>query len=89
MVPQMALLPSFPWLKRIPFHSVCTTHSIHSSVNGHLGCFHCEQCCREQIGVRVSFPNYSFVQIHTQEWDCRIMLLLLSRFGRVRLCATP
>ena len=62
---------------------------IHSSVNGHLGCFHREQCCCDQIGVYVSFPNYSFVQIHTQEWDCWIMLLLLSRFSHVRLCATP
>ena len=39
---------------------------IYSSVNGHLGCFHCfgycEQCCNEHRGACI-FSNYRFVWI--------------------------
>ena len=38
----------------------------------------------------ISFEvSISIFWIYTQKWDCLIMLLLLSRFSRVRLCATP
>ena len=50
---QMALFHSFSWLSNIPLHMyvcvyvcvcvcVCVSHIffIHSSVDGHLGCFH-------------------------------------------------
>ena len=41
MLLQMALFHSFLWLSNIPL-CVYIYHilSIHSSVNGHLGCFH-------------------------------------------------
>ena len=39
MLLQMALFHSLFWLSNIPLY-MCTTSSIHSSVDGHLGCFH-------------------------------------------------
>ena len=46
---------------------------IHSSVDGHLDCFHVlpivKQYCNEQWGTCV-FLNYGFLQIYTQEWAC-------------------
>ena len=39
MLLQMVLFCSFLWLSNIPLYT-CTTFLIHSSVNGHLGCFH-------------------------------------------------
>ena len=68
------IIASFFMAEEYPI-SVCIHQAffIRSSVNGYLGCFHCEQCCCEKIGVHVSFSNYSFVQIHTQEWACWII----------------
>ena len=46
---------------------------IHSSVDGHLGCFHVLALVNSaamNIGVHVISLNYSFVQISAQEWDC-------------------
>ena len=62
---------------------------IHSSADGHLGCFHVLaviNCCDEHWGTRVSF-NSDFLSVYAQQWDCWVMLLLLllSRFSRVRL----
>ena len=39
---------------------------IHSSVNEHLGCFHCKQCCCEHWGARV-FLNWSFHWSHFED----------------------
>ena len=42
---------------------------IHSSADGHLGCFHVlgiiKQCCDEHWGTRVSF-NFGFVGVYAQ-----------------------
>ena len=37
---QMALFCSFLWLSNIPLYTLSIVFFIHSSVNGHLGCFH-------------------------------------------------
>ena len=73
MLLQMALLHSFLWLSAVPVY-VCTHHIfIHSSVSGHLGCFHVlAKCCSEHRGTRV-FSSYCFVYICAQEWDCWII----------------
>ena len=50
---------------------------IHSSVDGHLGCFHVLAIVyytAMNIRVCVSiFLNYGFLQIYAQEWDCGII----------------
>ena len=47
---------------------------IHSSADGHLGCFHvlpgsCKQCCDEHWGTRVSFIS-GFLGVYAQKRDC-------------------
>ena len=49
---------------------------IHSSVNGHLGCFHDSDVVHSSImNIRVHsiLLNHVFLQIHAQESDCKIM----------------
>ena len=44
---------------------------IHSSVDGHLGCFHVLAIVNSaamDIGVACIFSNYGFLWIYTQEW---------------------
>ena len=49
---------------------------IHSSADGHLGCFHVlayyKQCCDEHWGTRVSFPS-GFLSVYAQQWDCWVI----------------
>ena len=49
---------------------------IHSSGNVYFRLFpylgYCGQCCYEHRGACI-FLNYSFVQIHAQDWDCWII----------------
>ena len=56
---------------------------VHSSVNGHLGLdiLDIVNSAAMNVEVRVSFSNYSFVRIYTQERDCwTIMATLFSVF---------
>ena len=49
---------------------------IHSSFDGHLGCFHVLAIVNSAVmntGVNLSFLNESFVWIYAQEWDCWII----------------
>ena len=52
---------------------------IHSSADGHLGCFHVlaiiKQCYNEQWGTRVSF-NSGFLSVYAQQWDCWVISTL-------------
>ena len=48
---------------------------IHSSAEGHLGCFHVlayKQCCDEHWGASVSFRS-GFLGEYAQKWDCRVI----------------
>ena len=55
---------------------------IHSSADGHLGCFHAlaivnskqyyKQSCNEQWGTCVSF-NSGFLSVYAQQWDCWVI----------------
>ena len=50
---------------------------IHSSADGHLGCFHVLaiiKCCDEQWGTRVSFPS-GFLSVYAQQWRLLISWL--------------
>ena len=59
---------------------------IHSSANGHLGCFHVlalvnKQCCDEHWGTRVSF-NSGFLGVYAQQWDLWVVWQFCSSFLR-------
>ena len=58
---------------------------IHSSVDGHLGCFHVlatvKKCCNEHQGTCI-LSDYGFLQIYAQEWDCQIIQQLCLNFLR-------
>ena len=50
---------------------------IHSSADGHLGCFHVlpsydKQCCNEHWGACVSFRS-GFLGVYAQKWDCWVI----------------
>ena len=49
---------------------------IHSSADGHLGCFHVLAIINSAAmnigGTRVSFPS-GFLSVYAQQWDCWII----------------
>ena len=74
---------------------ICATFFfIHSSVDGHIGCFHLlviVNSAAMNIGVHVSFQIRLFIfsEYMPMSGITGLLLLLLSHFGHVRLCATP
>ena len=55
---------------------------IHSSIDGHLVCFHyCKWCCSEHWGMSI-FLNCVFLWIYAQDWDLldHIVALFLGFF---------
>ena len=57
---------------------------IHSSADGHLGCFHVLaiiNCCDEHWGTRVSFPS-GFLSVYVQQWDCSVIRQFYFQFLR-------
>ena len=60
------------------YYSIVDMHHvvlIHSSADGHLGCFHVQAIIYSaalNTGVHISL-NFDFVQVNAQEWDCWVM----------------
>ena len=49
---------------------------IHSSADGHLGCFHVLAIINSaamNIGVHVSLFNSGFLGVYAQQWDCWVV----------------
>ena len=58
---------------------------IHSSVDGHLGCFHVLAVVNSaavSIWGTYILSDYGFLQIYAQEWDCQIIQQLCLNFLR-------
>ena len=58
---------------------------IHSSANGHLGCFHVLAIVNSAVrnnGVHVSLSNSGFLGMYAQQWDFWVVWQFCSRFWR-------
>ena len=76
----------FPWAEQEVIQEMIMTElnpiiymyhiSIHSSVDGHLGCFHVLTIVNSaavNIESACIFLNYGHVWVYAQEWDCWIL----------------
>ena len=57
---------------------------IHSSADGHLGCFHVLaiiNCCDEHWGTCVSFSS-GFLSVYAQQWNCWVIWHFYTSFFR-------
>ena len=83
MLRLMALFHSFLWLSSIPLY-ICTTYplSTHLFTGDRLFPYldYCEQCHHEHRSACI-FWNYSFIQIHAQEWDFWIIWQFYFQFS--------
>ena len=56
---------------------------IHSSADGHLGCFHVlaiiNSAAMNIVGTRVSF-NSGFLSVYAQQWDCWVIWQVYFQF---------
>ena len=69
MLLQMALRCSFLWLSNVPSY-IWHIFFIHSSIDGHLGCFHVLAIVNSaamNAGGPYIFSNYDFLQVYAQE----------------------
>ena len=60
-----------PWMDRSHF-------LIHSSISGHLGCFHLLAIVNTapmnvDVLIQLSRPYFAFFWVHSQKWNCRII----------------
>ena len=49
---------------------------MHSSVDGHLGCFHVLAIINSaavNTGVHDIFLNYGFLRAYAQKWNCQVI----------------
>ena len=94
---QMALFHYVLWLSNVPFYTHTYTHTyvshiffIHSSVDGHLCCFHVLTIVNStaEHGDACIFSNCSFVQIYAQGQSCQITWKLFFQFFEEPLCSS-
>ena len=75
MLLQMAFFHSFLWLSSL--HYIYVAHLLNPFIcRWTFGLFPCISYLNSaavNIGMHVSFLNWSFVQIYAQEWDCWIV----------------
>ena len=64
---------------------------IHSSADGHLGCFHVLAIINSAAihwGTRITF-NSGFLGVYAQQWDCWVIRQLYFQFFKESLHCSP
>ena len=62
---------------------------IHSSVNGHLGCFPCPGYCEQRYSEHwwvCVFLNYGFLWVYAQEWKHAMLFTRDCDTGHFSVC---